>query len=57
MLLQPFTEGHYIGETDIAEAPSRAAACFAASHWRRLQELREKHDPDQLFQGFSGGIS
>jgi hypothetical protein len=56
-LLQPFTEGHYIGETDIAEAPSRAAACFAASHWRRLQELREKHDPDQLFQGFSGGIS
>jgi FAD/FMN-containing dehydrogenase len=55
-LLQPFTEGHYIGETDIAQAPSRVPGCFAPSHWRRLQELRAKHDPDQLFQGFFGGI-
>jgi FAD/FMN-containing dehydrogenase len=54
-LLQPFTQGHYIGETDIAEAPSRAPACFVSSHWRRLQELRAKHDPDQLFHGFFDG--
>jgi FAD binding domain len=55
-LLRPFTVGNYIGETDIVELPSRVPGCFSPAHWHRLQEIRAKHDPDQLFHGFAGGI-
>ena len=55
-ILQPFTIGHYLGETDIVEDRSRAAKCFAKSHWEHLQELCSELDPKRLFQGFDGGL-
>jgi FAD/FMN-containing dehydrogenase len=54
--LEPFMTGHYLGETDIADEPSRAARSFAPAHWRRLQAVRERHDPDGIFHGFTGGL-
>ena len=56
-LLEPFTAGHYLGETNIVEDPSRAAAAFSPAHWQRLQSLRETYDPDGLFHGFTGGLA
>ena len=50
------TEGYYIRETDIAEAPSRASGCFAQATGAAYRSCG-KADPDQLFQGFFGGIS
>jgi len=55
-LLEPFTDGHYLGETDIVEDPTRAERAFSPESWRRLQELRRKLDPDGVFHGFSGGL-
>ncbi len=55
-ILRPFTIGHYLGETDIVEDPSRSQACFAAANWNRLQKVRTELDPKGVFQGFNGGL-
>lgn len=55
-LFAPITDGHYLGETDIVDDPTRAPASFSPENWRRLHALRERYDPDGLFQGFSGGL-
>jgi FAD/FMN-containing dehydrogenase len=55
-LVKPFTDGHYLGETDIVARPDHAAAAFAPENFARLMELRERYDPDQLFHGFAGGL-
>lgn len=51
-LLEAKTVGHYIGESDIAATPSRAAASFAPSNWQRLAQLRRRFDPDGLFHAY-----
>jgi FAD/FMN-containing dehydrogenase len=51
-LLEPLAVGHYIGETDIVNHPEYAQRAYSAANWQRLQDLREKHDPDRVF--FSG---
>jgi FAD/FMN-containing dehydrogenase len=56
-IFRPFTVGHYLGETDIVTDPGRAEASFAPANWRRLRALREKHDPNGLFHGFTGGLT
>jgi FAD/FMN-containing dehydrogenase len=56
-IFEPFTAGHYLGETDIVDDPARAEASFAPASWRRLQSLRERYDPEGLFFGFSGGLT
>ena len=55
-ILEPFTIGHYLGETDIVEDPGRAANCFAKSQWQQLGKIRSELDPKGLFQGFDGGL-
>jgi hypothetical protein len=55
-ILRRFTVGHYLGETDIIEDPNRARDAFSPKNWQRLQELRQKLDPQGLFQGFDGGF-
>jgi FAD/FMN-containing dehydrogenase len=55
-MLRRFTVGHYLGETDIVEDPTRASESFAAANWERLDKLRDQLDPKHLFQGFDGGL-
>jgi hypothetical protein len=50
-VLDPFAVGHYVGESDIVPKPARAELSFARANWGRLQSLRQKHDPDDLFHG------
>jgi FAD/FMN-containing dehydrogenase len=56
-ILSPFAVGRYVGESDIIDDHSRAEAAFARPNWERLQQLREKYDPDGLFHGLFGGLS
>ncbi len=55
-ILQPFTYLHYIGETDIVQDPSRVKQSYTPEKWKRLEEIREKYDPDHLFSGFFDGL-
>lgn len=50
--LDGFAVGHYVGESDIVEEPARAERSFARANWQRLQALRRKYDPDDLFHGY-----
>jgi FAD/FMN-containing dehydrogenase len=53
--LEPLAIGHYLGESDIAAAPSRARRSFAPAHWQRLQALRRQYDPDGVFHSWFEG--
>ena len=50
--LEPLAIGHYLAETDLTAADSRAQRSFAQPHWDRLQELRRKVDPDRVFPSY-----
>ena len=52
--MEPLASGHYINEFDRETRADRTHNCFAPKNWQRLQELRQKHDPERLFQGFLG---
>jgi FAD/FMN-containing dehydrogenase len=39
--------GHYLGEVDLTRWPIES--CFSPGNWGRLQELRDRYDPDRLF--------
>lgn len=56
-ILKPFTSYHYIGETDIVEDPSRVKNSYTPLKWKRLQQIRETYDPDNLFFGYFDGIN
>jgi FAD/FMN-containing dehydrogenase len=53
--MKPFTNQHYIGETDIVQDPARVQESFSAKKWKRLEEVRAKYDPKKVFFGFLGG--
>lgn len=55
-ILKKFTSSHYIGETDIVEDNSRVQKSYSPEKWKRLEEIREKYDPDRVFFGFFGGL-
>jgi FAD/FMN-containing dehydrogenase len=50
--LDEFAVGHYIGESDIVADPRRAERSYSKQNWERLKTLRDKYDPDRLFNGF-----
>ncbi|HSS16821.1 MAG TPA: FAD-binding oxidoreductase [Candidatus Dormibacteraeota bacterium] len=52
--LEPITRGHYMGETDLLASPTRAAASLAPGVWERLQAIRRKYDPQEIFYGHIG---
>jgi FAD/FMN-containing dehydrogenase len=56
-IMKPFTNQHYIGETDIVQDPSRVQESYSAEKWQRLEEMRAKYDPHGVFFGFLGGIA
>jgi len=53
-LLAPFTNQHYIGETDIVQDPSRIEQSYSKEKWKRMEEIRAKYDPNGVFFGFGG---
>jgi hypothetical protein len=49
---EPLGVGHYIAETDLLAAPTRAERSFAPETWERLREVRARGDPEGVFQPF-----
>ncbi|MER6124675.1 FAD-binding oxidoreductase [Streptomyces sp. NPDC001795] len=41
--------GHYIAETDLTAATTRARRSFTPDDWQRLQALKAQYDPDGVF--------
>jgi FAD/FMN-containing dehydrogenase len=56
-IMKPFTNQHYIGETDIVQDAARVQESYSAEKWQRLEAVRAKYDPEGVFFGFLGGIS
>jgi hypothetical protein len=54
---KPFTNQHYIGETDVVSNPDFGRHAFEAEQWHRLQSLRSKYDPDKLFFRLNEGLA
>ena len=52
--LSPFASGRYINEIDVERDAARVESCFSQEDWARLQSVRQKYDPEQVFQGFLG---
>ncbi len=52
--LEPLALGHYLAETDLTAADSRAERSFAQPNWDRLQELRRDVDSSGLFPSYLG---
>ncbi|MGN9837519.1 FAD-binding oxidoreductase [Nonomuraea sp. H19] len=50
--VEPLGVGHYIAETDLLAAPTRAERSFAPETWERLREVRARWDPEGVFQPF-----
>jgi FAD/FMN-containing dehydrogenase len=50
--LEPLAIGHYLAETDLTAAASRAERSFAQPNWDRLRELRRGIDPQGLFPSY-----
>jgi len=55
-LLKPFVSWHYIGETDWVKYPHHIRGSYTEDNWKRLQELRKKHDPNGIFFNYSDGL-
>lgn len=46
--LASISHGHYVGEADL-ERPGHLEACWSPEAWQRLEQLRAKYDPTDLF--------
>ncbi len=55
-IINSFTSTHYIGETDIVQDNARVQGSYTPKKWQKLEEIREKYDPEGLFFGYLGGI-
>lgn len=56
-LLQPYTAGYYLGETDIVSCPDKIKTAFSTDNYKRLCQLRDKLDPQGLFFRQGEGLS
>jgi hypothetical protein len=50
--LEPLAIGHYLAETDLTAAQTRAERSFAQPNWDRLHVLRRELDPEDLFPSY-----
>lgn len=50
--LAPFRAGRYVGEAALTTEPDRAAQCFTRGALDRIEQLRQRYDPSNLFGGF-----
>ena len=51
-LLEPYTKGHYINESNYVANPVRRMKSFSDSNWTKLKDLSSKYDPDKLFHSY-----
>lgn len=51
-LLQPYTKGHYINESNYVANPVRRMKSFSDTNWIKLNDLSSKYDPDNLFHSY-----
>ena len=47
--VDPMKVGYYVGETNLAAAPHRAEQCFSPAAWAKLNRLKRKYDPNDMF--------
>lgn len=52
--LEPFEKGRYVGEADLEAGPDRLAACYSPEAMHRLEEIRQRWDPEGLFHRWLG---
>jgi len=48
-LVTPFTDGHYVSETDTITYPKHLVESYTPANYKRLNELRKKLDPTGVF--------
>lgn len=53
-IIDQFADGHYVNEINGEGNPGRYRECYTKTKWKRLQELREKYDPEGIFHSFLG---
>ncbi len=44
--------GHHVAEADLTASADRARRSFTPAAWDRLRALRERHDPDGVFESY-----
>lgn len=47
--VEPLGTGHYVAETDLTTASSRARRCFSPEAWQRLERVKARYDPADVF--------
>jgi FAD/FMN-containing dehydrogenase len=47
--IEPITEGLFLADSDLAKRPAKF---LSPVHWRRLEQLRARYDPDGLFHSY-----
>lgn len=55
--LRPYNLGYYIGETNSVERPASAVQAFTPETWKKLCDLRDRHDPDRVFFDHFDGLA
>jgi hypothetical protein len=53
---KPFTNQHYIGETDLVSNRDRVRNAYQPQQFERLQALRSQYDPDGVFFRLHEGV-
>jgi FAD/FMN-containing dehydrogenase len=56
-LIKPLIAGHYVSETDTVGHPDYLPKSYSTRNWQRIEELRKKYDPDNIFFSYSDGLS
>lgn len=53
-LMQPLAVGRYINEIDSVRYPQHVQECFRPADWERLEQLRQRYDPQGVFHTYVG---
>ena len=50
--MDPYAKGHYVNEVEAQRHPERIRLSYSPASWKRLQELRQKYDPQGVFHSY-----
>ena len=53
-MLEPLGIGHYVAEADLLAAPSRSVRSFAPPNWEKLQAVKRRYHPNDVFHHYLG---
>ncbi|MEO6846908.1 MAG: FAD-binding protein [Chthoniobacterales bacterium] len=56
-LIKPYVANYYIGESDQVRNPSETTGAFSSANFKKIADLRDKHDPDRVFFGYFDGLA